>query len=115
MFSPDIEQVTVYPTKAAPDYQTRFTQPCVLTYSDNTISSIFEGTGISPAQHPLERQFAMLRVPIAGCSRCQSTQVEVVYARFNRPLEEPSPGDVVCAYEVFCQSCHLFTYREYTP
>ncbi|MBD2627256.1 hypothetical protein [Trichormus variabilis] len=115
MFSPDMEDVTTQPTKADPDYQTRFTQRCILTYSDNTITSIFEGTGIPPAQHPLERQFIMLRVPMTECGQCQSPQVSVIYARFDTPLEDPRPGEVVCAYEVFCHNCNFFTYRQYTP
>jgi hypothetical protein len=110
---PNVEKITKQPTKAALDYYHHFTQPCILTYSDNTITSIFQGTGIAPLQHPLERDFMMLRVPMSECGHCHSTEIEVIYARFDRPLDDPKPGEIVCAYEVFCEHCNYFTYREY--
>ncbi len=113
--NPDEETINQQPTKAALDYKTRFTQPCYLTYSDNSITSIYEGTGITPERHPLERQFIMLRVPMTECGYCHSKEIEVIYARFDHPLEDPRPGEVVCAYEVFCHQCNYFTYRQYTP
>ncbi|MFP4007559.1 MAG: hypothetical protein ACLFV6_06045 [Spirulinaceae cyanobacterium] len=109
----DEEQITPKPILAASDYLSRFTDSCRLTYSDNTITSIYEGTGIVPNQHPLERQFAMLRVPISGCGSCQNPAVSVIYARFTRPLDEPSPGEVICSYEVFCPSCRVYTSRQF--
>ncbi|TAE56146.1 MAG: hypothetical protein EAZ76_03990 [Nostocales cyanobacterium] len=110
---PSIEKVTKQPTKAALDYYKRFNQPCILTYSDNTITSIFQGTGIAPLQHPLEREFMMLGVPMSQCGHCLSREIEVIYARFDRPLEDARPGEIICAYEVFCEHCNYFTYREY--
>lgn len=111
MFSPDEETISPTPILAKLDYLTRFTDPCRLTYSDNTITSIYEGTGISPNRHPLERQFAMLRVPLSGCANCQNPSISVIYARFTRPLEDPCPGEIICSYEVFCPSCGVFTSR----
>jgi hypothetical protein len=50
---PDDERVADQPIHGAADYWTRFDVPCKMTYSDNRITSIFEGTGISPERHPL--------------------------------------------------------------
>jgi hypothetical protein len=110
---PNVENITKQPTQTALDYHSRFTQPCVLTYSDNTITSIFQGTGIEPLHHPLEREFMMLGVPMSECGNCLSREIEVIYARFDRPLENAKPGEIVCAYEVFCEHCNYFTYRKY--
>jgi hypothetical protein len=111
---PDDERVAEQPTHGAADYRTRFATPCALTYSDNRLTSIFEGTGIAPERHPLERQFAMLWVPFTGCGRCAGTNVLVFYARFIRPLDEPAPGEVLCDYELACDDCGGYTYRHFT-
>lgn len=110
---PQVEQVSDIPSLAKPDYETRFTYNCRLTYSDNQITSIFEGTGVTPENHPLNRQFAMLRVPFAICGKCHSSDVMVIYAGFQRGLEDYSPQDIICDYEVFCQSCNVFSYRKF--
>ncbi|MEC4807319.1 MAG: hypothetical protein SAJ12_20095 [Jaaginema sp. PMC 1079.18] len=112
-FSPQEEVVTPQPTYAKADYLTRFTFPCRLTYSDNAITSIYEGTGISPDRHPLQRQFAMLRLPIWGCGSCNKPSVSVVYICFTRPLTDDFPGDIICIDEVFCSFCEVYTGRQF--
>ena len=111
---PSVERIGDQPYKAEKDYRTRFSDLCVWT--DDLVDwrfGGFQGRGIAPERHPLERQFAMLRVFFIPCGRCRGTNVSVIYAYFTCPPSDPAPGEVLFGYEIVCTDCQAYTYRHY--
>ncbi len=95
------------PVFAPADYKTRFKVPCAVDgeLSNSYHQTWYAGTGIRPAEHPLEGY-----IGFSGCGSCGSGDVLVIAAQW---CVSYASGDAYWDYEIACNACGKYTQRSY--